>query len=1018
MSPAGLALLSLNIPLSTACAQLAIASARQGQLPAGLGSTNQACNPPVSARAALIPFDRIGAVAGKQYSGDGLVVAVSPGGATLRCAFQRLNANVTVEGLWLASTTDGAKGQPFRVMARALGRAGAEPLPLSGRVAVAGQVARFIRPGLTEEYSVGVDGLRQDFVIERRLEGSGPLRLELEVAGAKAEAMADGARLVLADGGRKLVYDRLKAEDARGKALPAKLEVNSPSRLAVVLDDAAAVYPVRIDPTFSDANWISFGGDSVPDVNGPVYAAVVDSACNLYIGGAFSFAGNVRATNVAEWNGNSWLALGSGISGAVNALALSGTSLYAGGAFTNAGGVPANYIARWDGSRWSALGSGMSGTDFNGPYVSALTVSGTSLYAGGEFKMAGGVPASRIAEWNGSSWSALGSGVNYAVLALAASGPNLYAGGIFTSAGGVSANYVAQWNGSAWSALGSGMDNDVYALAVSGGTLYAGGNFTSAGSVAATNIAQWNGSTWSAVGSLISDPIIDGSYVPALNVSGTNLYAAVNAYFTYGGHGSYFAQWNGSTWSVLGWVSDSSGVDRNIYVYALAASGTNLYVGGDFTLGGVPVNNIGRWDGTYVSPLTSGLNNGVSALAVSGTTLYVGGGFTSAGGLPANGIAQWNGTSWSALGSGISVGQFGFVAALAVSGTNLYAAGAFGTAGGVSVNNIAQWNGSSWSALGSGIGIGSEARYPIYALAVSGTTLYAGGAFDSAGGVAANNIAQWDGSSWSALGSGTDGQVSALAVSGNTLYAGGNWFTTAGGVPAISIAQWDGSTWSALGSGLANNASAFPYVHALVVSGNTLYVGGFFTSAGGVPANSIAQWDGSTWSALGSGMNNWVYALAVSGNTLYAGGPFTTAGGVSANYIAQWDGSAWSALGSGMNGAVGALAVLGGNLFAGGSFTTAGTNVSAYLAEAVLAGAPPFVITTNSSFGFTNGPGQFGFDVSAPGDAGFTLVIQGSRNLVNWTPLQTNVLSGSVWHFSDPSAGVFKRRFYRVLLEQ
>ena len=45
-----------------------------------------------------------------------------------------------------------------------------------------------------------------------------------------------------------------------------------------------------------------------------------------------------------------------------------------------------------------------------------------------------------------------------------------------------------------------------------------------------------------------------------------------------------------------------------------------------------------------------------------------------------------------------------------------------------------------------------------------------------------------------------------------------------------------------------------------------------------------------------------VYALAVSGTNLYAGGYFTTAGGVTANYIAKWDGSAWSALGSGMSG--------------------------------------------------------------------------------------------------------------------
>src|SRR6266851_1579154 len=61
------------------------------------------------------------------------------------------------------------------------------------------------------------------------------------------------------------------------------------SALAVVVDDTDAVYPVRIDPTFSDANWISMGG--IPGANGPVDAAVVDSSGNLYIGGGFSLVG-------------------------------------------------------------------------------------------------------------------------------------------------------------------------------------------------------------------------------------------------------------------------------------------------------------------------------------------------------------------------------------------------------------------------------------------------------------------------------------------------------------------------------------------------------------------------------------------------------------------------------------------------------------------------------------------------------------------------------------------------------
>ena len=46
--------------------------------------------------------------------------------------------------------------------------------------------------------------MRQDFVIEQQPGRTGRLRLELEVDGAKAKAMAGGARLVLAAGGRAL----------------------------------------------------------------------------------------------------------------------------------------------------------------------------------------------------------------------------------------------------------------------------------------------------------------------------------------------------------------------------------------------------------------------------------------------------------------------------------------------------------------------------------------------------------------------------------------------------------------------------------------------------------------------------------------------------------------------------------------------------------------------------------------------------------------------------------------------
>src|SRR6185312_14733307 len=84
---------------------------------------------------------------------------------------------------------------------------------------------------------------------------------------------------------------------------------------------------------------------------------------------------------------------------------------------------------------------------------------------------------------------------------------------------------------------------------------------------------------------------------------------------------------------------------------------------------------------------------------------------------------------------------------------------------------------------------------------------------------------------WLALGSGVDNTVLALALSGNTLYAGG-YFRHSGAGPVLNnIAQWNGTNWSALGSGVVEDASNpnAGAVTALAVLGNTLYVGGSFT---------------------------------------------------------------------------------------------------------------------------------------------------------------------------------------------
>ena len=474
---------------------------------------------------ATIPLSEIGAAAQKQYHGDGLAIRPGADGAALRCVFQKLEGQVTSQGLRLSSTADNVAGAPFRVVAQSLGRNGSATAVLEngGKVETQEGLARFVRPGLVEEYSVSAEGVRQDFVVTRRPDGQAALRVNLAVEGASAELVDNGVRLVLADSGRKLAYRRLKVTDAQGHSLSARMEVTSARQIEVTVNDAAAVYPVRIDPTFTDANWISLG--SLVGIDGLVKAVVTDGTNNLYVGGAFAIAGAAMVQNVARWDGTNWFALGSGTDGPVYTLAIdSNGDLYAGGDFSQAGGETAFSIAKWDGNAWSSLADGMNGTVY-----SLAADSAGNLYAGGFFSTADTNAVNNIAKWDGTAWSDLGGGTDDAVLALAVDGTSLYVGGAFTLAGGAPANRVAKWDGTSWSALGDGAGDDVndgvLALAKDSlGNLYAGGSFAVAGGVMATNIARWDGTNWSALGDGIGEYMYDFVFTLVTDSPG-NLYA-------------------------------------------------------------------------------------------------------------------------------------------------------------------------------------------------------------------------------------------------------------------------------------------------------------------------------------------------------------------------------------------------------------------------------------------------------------------------------------------------------------
>jgi hypothetical protein len=261
-----------------------------------------------------------------------------------------------------------------------------------------------------------------------------------------------------------------------------------------------------------------------------------------------------------------------------------------------------------------------------------------------------------------------------------------------------------------------------------------------------------------------------------------------------------------------------------------------IIVGGSFdSVGGVPVNNLARWDGSTWHPLGSGIEGVVWDLQVYNDDLIVGGEFTGAGGLPVQGIARWDGSNWFSMEGGTA----GDVDCMIVHDGDLYVGGGFSYVGGVYTRGgLARWDGTTWYRL-----LGDERLYG-YGIAFLGDDLMAAGRVHENDGEWRDVVFQWEGSTWTRIADmppGYSETYQCLTVYDGSLYLGGR-FDEVNGVRTGGIARYDGSAWSSLGSGLPI-LQQLDLVKDMFVWQGHLMVGGLFGAAGNKASRMIARWD-------------------------------------------------------------------------------------------------------------------------------------------------------------------------------
>jgi hypothetical protein len=268
------------------------------------------------------------------------------------------------------------------------------------------------------------------------------------------------------------------------------------------------------------------------------------------------------------------------------------------------------------------------------------------------------------------------------------------------------------------------------------------------------------------------------------------------------------------------------------------------------------------------NPIGGGTNGPVKVVVeVPNGDLFLGGYFTQAGGLPAQQVVRWNGASYVAMGAGLS----GEVTCAAVLGNDLYVGG-WQLDG---ASDLARWDGSSWTF--STVFQGKSPR--INALHVHNGVLYAAGEEVGFAGVS-DRVKRRSGVDWVDVGSALNGTVLALGSHNGVLVAAGAFTALEGGsAPAVlHVAELEGNEWGQLADGLNNTVRVLRNIDGTLHAGGDLYANILPTFGA---ARIVAG--GPSWELLlpdhqyyipEDGQPAYIDAIAMHGEEIFLGGRF------------------------------------------------------------------------------------------------------------------------------------------------